>query len=124
MHRYDAGDHPPAPIVSVRVADPLTGNQASLSGKLDTGAAISVLPAAAVAELGLSPQSDVWVAGYDVQFAQLPAYFVTLEVAGCTIELLKVTAAPRTHMLLGRDVLSHFVATLDGKNLTFDLQDP
>jgi len=57
----------------VRVADPVTGNQASLSGKLDTGAAISVLPIAAVAELGLLPQSDVWVAGYDMQFTQLPA---------------------------------------------------
>ena len=106
------------------VADPATGNQASLSGKLDTGAAISVLPVASVQALGLSPQSDVWVAGYDVQFAQLPAYFVTLVVAGRTIEMPKVTASPRAHMLLGRDVLSHFVATFDGKNHTLELVDP
>ena len=124
MYRYDAGEHPPAAIMPVIVTDPGTGNQASLSGKLDTGAAISVLPIATVAALGLSPQSDVWVAGYDVQFTQLPAYFVTLELAGCTIEMLKVTASPRAHMLLGRDVLRHFVATFDGKNLTFDLLDP
>jgi len=124
MYRYDAGEHPPAAVVQVRVSDPVTGNQATLSGKLDTGAAISVLPSATVADLDLSPQSDVWVAGYDAQFIQLPAYFVTLEVAECRIEMLKVTASPRTHMLLGRDVLSHFVATFDGKNLTFDLVDP
>jgi hypothetical protein len=49
---------------------------------------------------------------------------VTLEVAGCAIEMLKVTASPRSHMLLGRDVLSHFVATFDGKNSTLELLDP
>jgi predicted aspartyl protease len=124
MNRYDVSEHPPAAIVPLRVVDPATGNRASLSGKLDTGAAISVLPVATAAQLGLSPQSDVWVAGYDSQFTRLPAYFVTLELEGCTIEMLKVTASPRTHMLLGRDVLSHFVATFDGKNLSFELQDP
>ncbi len=124
MYRYDTGEHPPVAIVPVKVTDPVTGNQASLSGKLDTGAAISVLPITTVADLGLAPQSDVWVAGYDAQFVQLPAYFVTLEVAGYTIEMLKVTASPRSQMLLGRDVLRHFVATFDGKNLMFDLVDP
>lgn len=38
MYRYDAGEHPPAAIIPVRVADPVTGNQTSLSGKLDTAA--------------------------------------------------------------------------------------
>jgi predicted aspartyl protease len=124
MYRYDRDEYPPAPIVPVRVTDPLTGNATLVSAKLDTGAAISVLPAATVGELGLTPQSDVWLAGYDVQFAQLPAYFVTVEVEGCTIEMLKVTASSRAHMLLGRDVLRHFVATFDGKNDSFDLLDP
>ena len=55
---------------------------------------------------------------------QLPAYFVTLEVTGCTISMAKVIASPRTQMLLGRDVLGHFIATFDGKNLIFDLVDP
>jgi predicted aspartyl protease len=124
MVRYDTGEHPPAAIVPVKVTDPITGNQASLPGKLDTGAAISVLPITTVAELGLAPQSDIWVAGYDTQFMQLSAYFVTSEVAGYAIKALKVTASPRPQMLLGRDVLSHFVATFDGKNLAFDLVDP
>ncbi len=124
MYRYDIGEYPPAALVTVKVTDPLTGSQAAVSGKLDTGAAISVLPISTVAELNLTPQSEVWVAGYDAQFMPLPAYFVTLDVAGCTIEMLKVTASRRSQMLLGRDVLSHFVATFDGKSLTFDLVDP
>ena len=124
MFRYDTNEHPPVALVTVTVTDRITGNQAVLPGKLDTGAAISVLPVTTVAALGLTPQSDVWVAGYDAQFIQLPAYFVTLEVAGCMIEMVKVTASPRSQMLLGRDVLSHFIATFDGKNLTFDPDTP
>jgi hypothetical protein len=108
----------------VQVTDPTTGRQTSLPGKLDTGAAMSVLPTAMVTALGLTARGDVWVAGYDDRATRLPAYFVTLEVAGCTIEMLRVTEASRRQVLLGRDVLNHFVATLDGKNLTFDLVDP
>jgi hypothetical protein len=60
-------------IAPVRVADPVTGSQATLPGKLYAGAAISVLPAAMAAEPGLSPQSNVWVAGYDAQLTRLQA---------------------------------------------------
>jgi hypothetical protein len=35
-----------------------------------------------------------------------------------------VTATPRDDVLLGRDVLSHFVVTFDGKSLTVDMRDP
>lgn len=124
MYSYDTSEQPPVAIVPVQVTDPATGGQASLPGKLDTGAAMSVLPTATVAALGLTTRSEVRVSGYDGRMRQLPAYYVTLEMEGYTIQGLKVTAAPRTQMLLGRDVLNHFVATFDGKNLTFDLVDP
>ncbi len=124
MYSYDASERPPVAVAMVQVTDPTTGRQTSLPGKLDTGAAMSVLPTATVTALGLTARGDVWVAGYDDRATRLPVYFVTLEVAGCTIEMLRVTEASRRQMLLGRDVLNHFVATLDGKNLTFDLVDP
>lgn len=124
MYRYDPSEQPPAAIVTVQVTDPATGKQTSLPGKLDTGAAMSVLPMATVAALGLKAKGDVWVSGYDGRVTQLSAYYVTLEVAGHILQALKVTAVPRPQMLLGRDALNHFVATFDGKNLTFDLVDP
>jgi hypothetical protein len=124
MHPYDTGEQPPVAVLTVQVTDPATGKQESLPGKLDTGAALTVLPTAKVATLGLTARGEVWVAGYDGRAARVPAYFVSLEVSGYTIPTLKVTAAPRTQMLLGRDVLNNFVATFDGKNLTFDLVDP
>jgi len=124
MYSYDTSERPPVAVVMVQVTDPTTGRQTSLPGKLDTGAAMSVLPTATVIALGLTARGDVWVAGFDDRATRLPVYFVTLEVAGCTIEMLRVTEASRRQMLLGRDVLNHFVATLDGKNLTFNLVDP
>ncbi|OIO88742.1 MAG: hypothetical protein AUK03_15790 [Anaerolineae bacterium CG2_30_64_16] len=96
----------------------------SLDGKLDTGAGISVLPLTAVKVLGLKSKTDVWVAGYDGLPTQTPAYVVTVTVAGHTVEALTAIATPRSQILIGRDVLSHFVATFDGKNQTFDLVDP
>jgi len=45
-------------------------------------------------------------------------------MAGCTVGSLTVIAAERRQMLLGRDVLSLFVATFDGKKQVFDLVDP
>lgn len=124
MYSYDTSEQPPVAVAMVQVTDLATGRQASLPGKLDTGAAMSVLPTATVTALGLTAKGDVWVTGYDGRTTRLPAFFVTLEVAGHTIQELKVTSAPRPQMLLGRDVLNHFVATFDGKNLTFDLIDP
>jgi hypothetical protein len=44
-----------------------------------------------------------------------------------SVYIQEVREEPRIYelpLLLGRDVLRHFVATFDGKNLTFDLVDP
>jgi hypothetical protein len=45
---------------------------------------------------------------------QPPAPFIEFEVV----------AAPMPYAILGRDVLNHFILTLNGKDLTFALQDP
>lgn len=74
MYRYDTGEHPQAPRVTVKVTDPATGSQAAVSGKLDTGAAISVLPIATVAEPGLMPQSD---GGQQVTLRNLCSFLLT-----------------------------------------------
>jgi predicted aspartyl protease len=124
MYPYDSSESPPVALVQVEVANPVTGQRVLLVGKLDTGAAISVLPREAISRLGLTPQSDIWVAGYDAQFTQLPAYFISLRLADCLLDTVKVTASGRNQMLIGRDVLRHFIATFDGKNSMFDLRDP
>ena len=124
MYPYDISEDPPLALLRVQVTDPASGRQVSLPGKLDTGSGISILPEKTATKLGLQAEAEVWVAGYDGASALLPAYFVAVTLAGHTVTKLKVTASPRAQMLLGRDVLRHFVATFDGKQQVFVLVDP
>jgi len=38
--------------------------------------------------------------------------------------MLEVVSAPRSDVLLGRDVLNQFNISLRGKDLTFEIEDP
>jgi len=124
VYRYDVSVDPPAAYLSIEVTNPDSGASIHLPAKIDSGAAMSVLPQTAVTDLALEPMGDVLVSGYDRKVALLPTYSITFEVASYTVEDVEVTVSPRVDVLLGRDVLNHFILTLDGKDLTFDLQDP
>ena len=65
------------------------------------------------------------VSNYDHQVVTLlSTYNVTFEVGSYIFQDLEVTVSPRTDVLLGRDILNHFVLTLNGEDLIFDFQDP
>lgn len=124
MPPYDTSVEPAAAYLTVQVTNPNTGATTSLPAKLDTGAAISVLPQTTVVALTLDPTGDIWAAGYDGKLTLLPTYIVTFKAEGYAFADVEVTVAPRKDALLGRDVLNHFILTLNGKNLNFELQDP
>ena len=124
MYPYDASEDPPVARLSVQISNADAGAATRLSAKLDSGAAMSVLPQTAVADLALEPIGDILAMGYDRKPTLLPTYSVTFQVEGYTLHDVEVTASPRSDVLLGRDILNHFILTLDGKNLAFDLTDP
>lgn len=62
--------------------------------------------------------------GYDGTYSRRQVYYVRLTVAGFDLPSVRCIAADRTDVLLGRNVLNHFTITIDGKNLTFALEDP
>jgi predicted aspartyl protease len=124
VYHYDTRVDPPAAYLPVQVTNPDTGASIRLLAKIDSGAAMSVLPQTAVANLALDSTGDVLASGYDRKVALLPTYSVTFEAEGYTVQDVEVTASSRKDVLLGRDVLNHFVLTLNGKDLTFDLKDP
>jgi hypothetical protein len=64
MLPYDTQTDPPAPVVPVQVIYPDTGASLWLRGKIDSGAAMSVLPQTAVAGLALEPTGDILASGY------------------------------------------------------------
>ena len=83
-----------------------------------------VIPQSLVSALQLEPEDTLRAVGYDGQETEVATYFVDLEIVGYPISGVEVIAMPRTILLIGRDVLSHFILTLDGKNMTFEMIDP
>ncbi|MBI3822994.1 MAG: aspartyl protease family protein [Planctomycetes bacterium] len=125
MPAYDSSFKPPAPVADVTVAHPLSGlRRGTLRGKLDCGADITVLPERVVTQLGLTPRGHIWTRGFDGTYSRRPVFYVRFLLEGFDLPSVRCVAADRTTVLVGRNVLNRFVLILDGKNLTFDLQDP
>ena len=95
-----------------------------LRGKLGTGADLCVLPEHAVAALQLAPARTIQARGYDGMRMSRVTYLVHLQVAGFHFEGVEAVSSMREDILVGRNVLNHFVITLNSKELTFDLEDP
>ncbi|MFQ6015498.1 MAG: retroviral-like aspartic protease family protein [Anaerolineae bacterium] len=124
MHRYETRVRPPTPSLEIQVIHPVTGTTHQWPAKLDTGAALTILPEAVVDALALSPKGEATIYGYDGMAAIRPLYYVNLEVVGHSLSAVRVTSSKRSDILLGRDLLNHFTITLNGKDLTFDIKDP
>ena len=124
MAHYDTQVQPPAAFAEVRITNPDNGLATTLRGKLDTGAAMTVLTREAITSLGFAAIGRVIASGYDRVPVERPAYFAHLQVEGNIFENVKVTVAPREDVLLGRDILNHFVITFDGKTHAIEMKDP
>lgn len=125
MKYDDTRLNPPGPLLSIKVRPTKrTRPMRARWAELDTGADISVIPESLVADLRLTAKSSILMLGYDKTMAERETYLVDLEIAGYTLYAVRIVAVPRDTILLGRDILNHFIITLDGKALTFDLRDP
>jgi predicted aspartyl protease len=124
MIPYDQGFDPPAPVVEVVVYHPqTTGPGVRFQAQLDPGSDISVIPRQALDEIVLPASGEIMTIGYDGVATRTLLYFVILEVGGWLLPPLEIAVMPRD-ALLGRDVLNHFVITLNGKEQQFELRDP
>jgi hypothetical protein len=122
---YDSDFSPPAPVLEITVHHPKTaGLETGVRAQLDPGSDISLLPESAADAIGLQRDGELEVEGYDGLVARMPLYVVTLEVAGEMLPPMSVVVMPRSLAILGRDILNHFILTLNGKDLTFELKDP
>lgn len=121
MIPYDRAVDPPAPFVDVIVRHPMTGQQHVVPAQVDTGADISGIPQRLVDDLGLVATRLIPVAGYDDVKVLISTYIIALEIIHVRFRYLEVVPIPERHALLGRDVLNHFYARLNGPDLMFDL---
>jgi hypothetical protein len=125
MFQYDPDFSPPAPVLEITVHHPKTaGLETEVRAQLDPDSDISVLPESAAHAIRLQRDGELEVEGYDGLVARVPLCVVTLEVVGEMLPPMSVVVMPRSLAILGRDVLNHFTLTLNGKDLSFKLEDP
>jgi hypothetical protein len=127
MPSYDAsGFDPPAPTASVTLRDPSNG--AMLSGVLlllDSGADVTLLPRAAVEQLGVSPVTDerFELMGFDgtKSFAPIVMLDVVFLRRGFRGRYLLIEGESG---VLGRDILNHLALLLDGPRQQWSQHPP
>jgi hypothetical protein len=122
---YDSSLNPPGPVADVVVMHPVKASRRhALRGKMDSGADTTVIPERVVTALGLAAHGHTWTRGFDGTYKRRLVFYVRMRVEGFDVPSVRCVAADRRTVLLGRNVLNRFIIVLNGKNLTFDLQDP
>lgn len=120
--KLDPAFHPPAAVAPVRLRAPNGVDSATLSGKLDSGADVCAVPEHLVEELGLPPVRRVRAAGFAGVLEEMTAYRIDVEVAGKVVRRVEALTTRRPYAIIGRNVLSAFVFTLDGPGGAWELR--
>lgn len=109
---YDRSYEPPAPSVSLLVAAPDDEAPVLVTALVDSGADLCVVPAALAQHLDLPLTDVLQVAGVGGAQRSATVHAAAINLAGRR-ELVEVVALG-DEMLVGRNFLRSFVATLDG----------
>lgn len=123
MWPYNQQLEPPAPFLDVVIRHPHTPEQMRrVAAKIDTGADLSAIPQAVATALDLLPAQTIVAESFDGSRTHIETYAVIMEVAQARFRYIEVILIPDEHALIGRDILNHFYAHLNGPELTLDLR--
>lgn len=117
---YDDALDPPAPVVPIRLADPMDGAALLVSALVDTGADCTLIPPALVRRLRLPLVAHLTIAGVGGSPRRATVHAALLEVAG--LRTLARVVAFGEEAIMGRDVLNRLFSTLDGPGLVCALR--
>jgi len=127
MEKYDSIENPPAPYITVRISNPVTGDVKEEKGLIDTGSFKTAIPETWVDKLNLVPADEQETRGYKEEKEKRKqihhTYFVDVTIKGHSFPYTEVLAVNRKKVLIGRDILNQLKLVLDGKNLTFEILD-
>ncbi len=113
------------PIISVILRNPLRPDRREqVNGLVDSGSDISAIPKGAIRKLGLASQGQIRLTGIDGIEVSFKRYIVDFEIAKTMLERRGVIEWAGELAIIGRDLLSEFTFTYDGKNRQFEIRDP
>jgi len=124
MRQYDIRQDPPAPMMVGEISNPGLGITQKVEAKLDSGADITAIPDRLIDSLKLLPGGVITVSGFDGKPEERRTYFVAVSLNGLRIPLIEAITTSRSHALIGRDILNGLKVVLNGKELSFDVEDP
>lgn len=122
QYRFDPTWTPPAPIVRAVVQRPgLSIATGEFPALIDTGADYTVLPGEVVDELHLIELDVVSIESFGGYETECPAYDVQVRLVGepRIVDVLALASDTIDYVILGRDILKHFLVTIDGPNGVF-----
>ena len=122
---YSRDISPPALLLPIRIAPIGADFWVKHSAQIDTGADLSVVPRDLVRDLHLFPHGSRIARGALSSEPLIPpTYHVQLIIAENFRFEAPVLAAPCNYIIIGRDLLNHFVLHADGPSQKFELFMP
>lgn len=116
MYNYDARFDPPAPVLPVQVSSPVS-SPLTLSAFVDSGSDATVVPSSIVQNLRLRRIRYTRVQGFGSEVERSPVFSLLISLEGHEPEIIEVIAWDEDYVLLGRDIINHWKALLDGPGL-------
>lgn len=110
FHDYD----PAIPVVEVAISVLQEQAAISLVSLLDSGADATSIPLHALREIGALPAESRWLRGVTGERHRVELYEVYLQLGVYGQYLLVVGDTFGREAIVGRDILNHYVVTLDG----------
>ncbi len=116
-NKYDCNMSPPAPTIKCSISSPadrLETEPVSVTGLLDSGAAITCVPLEIVKELGLRPVDQKEIKAYDGRSEKQYVYSAVIYLPTHESLITKVIGVKLNHALIGRDILNRWKLILNG----------
>lgn len=113
---------PPAPVLDIDIANPVTAVLSTAKCQLDTGASITVIPKEIICILRLAHVDFTFVKDYYGNVSLLPTYIVNISLANRSF-IVEVITTEMNVGCLGRDILNEWKVILDAREGVFSLEE-
>jgi len=123
-YKYSRNFNPPAPIVELSIAAPLSNASTSSTALVDSGADITVIPERAISQLKLRRVDSMLASGFGKGVIEATVYSAILSVEGILKpKIYRILRWDEDYALLGRDLLNQLIAMLNGPSEELSLRE-